>query len=95
MRDYELVTVWNPDMGEDGPATVERLNGLITSRGGAVTDTNVWGRRRLAYLIDRHSEGYYVITQMQLDPERAAELDGLLRINEDVLRHLIIRKDED
>ena len=95
MREYELVTVWNPDMGDEAAGAIQRLTASISGRGGEVTDTNVWGRRRLAYLINRHSEGYYVIMQMRLDPERAAELDAQLRINEDVLRHLIVRKDEE
>ena len=95
MRDYELVTVWNPDLGEDGvTSSVERLSAAVSSRGGAVTDTNIWGRRRLAYHIKRHSEAAYVVMQLQIEPRRAAELEGTLKINEDVLRYLLIRKDQ-
>lgn len=94
MRDYELVTIWNPDIGEDGAAAgIERLNGVITARGGEVTDTTVWGRRRLAYFIDRHSEGTYVLMQLRLDPARSAEVENQLRLNENVLRHLLVRKE--
>lgn len=94
MREYELVTVWNPDIGEDGiTSSVERLSAAITARGGTVTDTNIWGRRRLAYQIKRHAEGAYVVMQLQLEPRRAAELESTLRINEDVLRFLLVRKD--
>lgn len=95
MRDYELVTIWNPDLGEDGmSAALERLTAAITTRGGEVTETNVWGRRRLAYHIKRFAEGSYVVMQLKLDPARAGEIEGQLRINEDVLRHLLVRKDE-
>ena len=95
VRDYELVTIWNPDLGEDGVrAGIERLGGVIATRGGEVTDTNLWGRRRLAYLIDRHAEGVYVVQQIRLDGARAADLESQLKINEDVLRHLLVRKDE-
>ncbi len=95
MRDYELVTVWNPDLGEDGVgAALERLSTSVASRGGEVTDTNVWGRRRLAYYIGRHGEGVYVVMQMRHDPARTSELEAQLNINEDCLRHLLVRKDE-
>ena len=95
MRDYELVTIWNPDLGEDGVnGALERLSTAIAARGGEVMDTNVWGRRRLAYYINRHGEGAYVVMQLRLDPPRAAELESQLKINEDVLRHLLVRKDD-
>lgn len=95
MRPYELVTIWNPDLGEDGTrAALERLNTLIASRGGEVTNTNIWGRRRLAYFIKRHSEGVYCIMQVNINANRAAEVEAQLRINEDVLRHLMVRTDE-
>lgn len=95
VREYELVTIWNPDLGEDGMAgAMERLTSTIAARGGTVADTNTWGRRRLAYHINRHAEGVYVIMQLKLEPERAAELESQLRINEDVLRHLLVRKDQ-
>ena len=95
MRNYELVTIWNPDLGEDGVTTLlDRLTTTITRGGGQVVDTNVWGRRRLAYFIDKHSEGVYVVMQLNMEPARANDLEAQLRINEDVLRHLLIRKDE-
>jgi small subunit ribosomal protein S6 len=95
VREYELVTIWNPDIGEENmPTVIERLTAAVTSRGGEVTDTNAWGRRRLAYHISRFSEGSYLVMQLKLDPARAAELESQLRINEDVLRHLLVRKDE-
>lgn len=95
MRDYELVTIWNPDLGEEGvTGGLERLTGAISTRGGEVADTNIWGRRRLAYHIDRHAEGVYVVMQLKLDPTRAAELESQLKINEDVMRHLLVRKEQ-
>ncbi len=95
MRDYELVVVMNPDIAEeDVPAAIERVTGAVTSRGGEIVETRPWGRRRLAYPIDRHSEGNYVITQIKLDPERTHELETGFAISDDVLRHLLVRKDE-
>ena len=95
MHEYELVVVINPDIvEEDVPAALERLSTAVTSRGGEVVDVQPWGRRRLAYPISRHTEGNYVVTQIKLDPERAHELEGGFAISDDILRHLLIRKDE-
>ena len=96
MHEYELVVVMNPDIPEeDVPAAIERLTGAVTSRGGEVADVQPWGRRRLAYPIKRHIEGNYVLTNVRLDPLRAHELESSFMISEDILRHLLIRKDEE
>ena len=96
MHEYELVVVMNPEIAEeDVPAAVERLAGTITTRGGEVVDVNQWGRRRLAYAIDRHTEGNYVLTTLRLDPQRAHELEATFRISEEIVRHLLVRTDEE
>ena len=96
MREYELVVVMNPDIPEeDVPAAVERVTGAVTSRGGEVTTLNQWGRRKLAYPIARHVEGNYIVTQIRLDPSRTSELEAGFAISEDILRHLLIRADEE
>lgn len=96
MRDYELTVVISPDVAEeDVPAAIERLTTAVSSRGGEVLDVRQWGRRRLAYPISRHTEGNYLITQIKLDPERAHELESGFAISEEVLRHLLVRKDEE
>jgi small subunit ribosomal protein S6 len=95
VHQYELVTILSPQLGEEElPAAVDRINNFIASRGGEVTDVNRWGRRRLAYPIQRFTEGDYVITQLSLDAPRAAELEANLRISEEVIRHLLVRKDQ-
>src|SRR5690554_5576308 len=70
LREYELVVVLSPEVADDAvEETVERLvQTPITSRGGEVVEVNHWGRRRLAYPIDRHMEGNYVATQVRMDP---------------------------
>jgi small subunit ribosomal protein S6 len=94
LQQYELVTILSPQLGEEElPAAVGRINDFITSRGGEVVEVDQWGRRRLAYPIERHTEGNYVVTQLRLDAPRVAELDANLRISEDVIRHLLVRKD--
>jgi small subunit ribosomal protein S6 len=96
LHEYELVVVMTPEIvEEDVPAAIDRVTNAITSRGGEIVDVNPWGRRRLAYPIDRHTEGNYVVTQIKLDPTRAHELESGFMISEEILRHLLIRKDED
>ncbi len=96
MHEYELVVVMNPDIvEEDVPAALERVTTAVTSRGGEVVDVLPWGRRRLAYAIDRHTEGNYVLTHIKLDPLRAHELESGFAISDDILRHLLIRNDEE
>jgi small subunit ribosomal protein S6 len=94
LHQYELVTILSPQLDEEEvPATVDRINRFIENRGGQVAETNQWGRRRLAYPIDRFNEGNYVVTQLALNAPDAAELEANLRISEDVIRHLLVRTD--
>ena len=94
-RDYELVVILDPEIGDDAvPNSIQKLELGITSRGGEVTDSNHWGRRRLAYPIKRHFEGNYVVSQIKLDPEKVPDLESTLRISEDVIRHLIVKSGE-
>ncbi len=95
LRDYELVVIFRPDIPDDDvPASVERVQQSIASRGGEVVEVDHWGRRRLAYPIKQALEGNYVVTQMRMDPNQVAQFESGLRISEDVLRHLVMRKDE-
>lgn len=96
MHEYELIVVMNPEIvEEDVPAAIERVTAAVTSRGGEIAEVQPWGRRRLAFPINRHVEGNYVLTNIRLDPGRAHELESNFAISEDILRHLLIRKDED
>ena len=95
LRDYELVVILNPEIGDDVfGESLDRLQQAITSRGGEVVDTNNWGRRRLAYPIRRHLEGNYVVSQIKLDPGQVPSLESSLRISEEVLRHLLVKAGE-
>jgi small subunit ribosomal protein S6 len=96
LRDYELVVVLSPEIvEEDLPAAIERASSAVTNRGGEVADTRQWGRRRLAYPINRHTEGNYIISQIRLDPGRTHEIESQFNITEEILRHLLVRKDEE
>ena len=94
MRYYELMMVV-PQMDDDGlSATLDRVNNDIGERGGTVVRQQRWGgNRRLAYPINNHNEGSYVLTHLELDPERAGELEANLQVSEHVLRHLLLRID--
>ena len=81
-----------PDLEDDAITTAaERVRTYVTSRGGEVRSLEPWGRRRLAYPIRRYHEGNYQIAHFTLDPDHAIELDRSLRLNEQVIRHMIIR----
>ena len=91
LRDYELVFIAVPQLDEQGVVTLnERVSGWITTAGGAITGTNVWGRRPLAYTIGKFKEGTYVQLNFQLAPIATRELERSLRIDEQVIRHLLI-----
>jgi small subunit ribosomal protein S6 len=95
LRDYELVMVVSPAVGDEGfPGTVERVSQFITERGGEIKNTDPWGRRRLAYPIKRFHEGFYVVTRFAFDPQSVRALEGNLEMAEDVLRHLVVRLEE-
>lgn len=95
LRDYELVVILSPEIGDDVISeSLERLNQGVTGRGGEVVEVNHWGRRRLAYPINRHFEGNYVVSQIKLDPAEVPAFEGSLRISEEVIRHLIVKADE-
>ncbi len=95
MRDYELVMVVDPDVGDEGlPGIIDRVHAFIQERGGAVKNVDEWGRRRLAYPIKRKQEGYYVVTHFSLDPQAIRALEGTLELAEEVLRHLVTRLEE-
>jgi small subunit ribosomal protein S6 len=96
MRDYELVLITVPQLEEEALATlIQRVTGWIAAGNGTVTGTNVWGRRNLAYAIRKLTEGIYVVLNFQLDPSSTRELDRNLRLDEQIIRYLAIRLDED
>lgn len=86
------MVVINPELDDEGMSTImDKLKGLITERGGSITDVEQWGRRRLAYPIKHFLEGNYVLTHFKMDPNLTNEVDAGLRLSEAVLRHLIVR----
>ena len=92
MRRYELMLVIAPDVADDrSQALVDRTTRQIVTAGGQIVKVAPWGRRRLAYSIDRHREGSYQIILFEAPPDAIAELEHTLLITEEVLRHLVTR----
>ena len=93
-RDYELGLILNPEVSEEETrAILGRLEQIVTTYGGQTVRVQQWGRRRLAYLIERHRDGYYIFIDMILTPETVSELERTLKVSEIVLRHMFRRRD--
>jgi small subunit ribosomal protein S6 len=94
MRRYELMVVLRPDVPDDRTqALIDRTTRGIATAGGQIVKVAPWGRRRLAYPIDRHREGSYHIVIFEAPADAIAELEHTLMITEEVLRHLVTRVD--
>ena len=92
VRSYELVFIVHPEIeGDDLAAAVETVKGLVERNGGEVTELTLWGLRRLAFPIQDQWEGQYVLMQLDLEPQSVAELERVLGLNEQVIRHLLVR----
>jgi small subunit ribosomal protein S6 len=90
-HDYELMAIFVPQLDEQGiAAAIERYTNWIVAAGGAVGSANVWGRRALAYAIKKQTEGVYVLFNFQLPPTKSRDLERNLRIDEQVIRHLLL-----
>lgn len=93
-RDYELGIVINPEVGdEQARSIVERVTQIITNNNGQVVRVNAWGRRRLAYPIQRFRDGLYFFFDLILDPSSITEIERNIRVNEDIIRHLLKVRD--
>jgi len=95
LRDYEILYIVRADLDDDKVQDIiKRVNTLIERAGGSLERTNVWGKRKLAYEVKHQKEGSYVLQDFQFEPSRVPELEAALKITEEVLRHLIVRKPE-
>ncbi|SHF43958.1 30S ribosomal protein S6 [Desulforamulus putei] len=95
MRNYEVMYIIKPEVEEEKvTALVEKFKALVEERGAEVTKLDKWGKRRLAYEINHMKEGIYVVMQFKAEAAAAAELDRVMKINDDIIRHMITREDE-
>jgi small subunit ribosomal protein S6 len=92
MRHYEVVFLVHPDQSEQVPAMVERYRATIESSGGTIHRQEDWGRRQLAYPINKIHKAHYVLMNIECGAEALAELESAFRFNDAVLRNLIMRR---
>ena len=96
LRDYEMVVIATAQLDDEGLANLtNRISGWITTANGTVSETNVWGRRSMLFPIKKQTEGIYLQVNFQLTPSASRELERNLRLDEKVIRHLVIRLDEE
>ncbi|MFA7268668.1 MAG: 30S ribosomal protein S6 [Sterolibacterium sp.] len=91
MRHYEVVFIVHPDQSEQVPAMVERYKTLIAARSGIIHRLEDWGRRQMAYPIQKVHKAHYVLMNIECDGETLAELENAFKFNDAVLRHLTIK----
>jgi len=95
MRDYELVLIITPEFEEPATAElIEKVKGWITDPGGSIETFEEWGRQKLAYLIRNYKEGQYFLFRFKMEPSEIASLERNFRLQEPILRFLIINRDE-
>ncbi len=96
LRDYELVVILTTDTPKEKvEAILEGISKTIAEKEGSFTEVNHWGKRKLAYLIGRYGEGYYVFIKMKAKPSSIRKISTDLRISEQVIRHMAINMDEE
>lgn len=92
MRHYEIVLMIHPDQSEQVAAMLERYKGMITAGGGQIHRVEDWGRRQLAYQINKLSKAHYLCLNIEADQPVMADLEHAFRFNDAVLRHLTVQK---
>ena len=94
LDNYEMMVIMKPLLPDDIRNKVHKfITDLIKDFGGEVVDVDVWGKRYLAYKIKQHNEGYYIVYLFSLPREHVKELDRKVRLNSEVIRHLIVKVD--
>ncbi len=91
MRHYEVVFIVHPDQSEQVPAMIERYKSLVTARNGQIHRLEDWGRRQMAYPIQKVHKAHYVLMNIECDGEALAELEHAFKFNDAVLRHLVVK----
>ena len=92
MRNYELMVILDPSIDERTVAPMmEKYLAPVAANGGSVENVDVWGKRRLAYAVKKFTDGFYVLINFEAAPAEIKEIDRVLKINDEVLRHLIVK----
>ncbi|HBD38090.1 MAG TPA: 30S ribosomal protein S6, partial [Cupriavidus sp.] len=90
-RHYEIVFIVHPDQSEQVPAMIERYKQLVTSQNGQIHRVEDWGRRQMAYMIQKLAKAHYVCLNIECGKDTLAELEHAFKFNDAVLRHLIVQ----
>ena len=93
MRHYEIILLIHPDQSEQVPAMLERYKSMVTTGGGAIHRVEDWGRRQLAYQINKLNKAHYLCLNIEIGQEVLGELEHAFRFNDAVLRHLTVAKE--
>ncbi|WP_066870295.1 30S ribosomal protein S6 [Clostridium mediterraneense] len=94
MRKYETIFVAQPSLDDEAvKALIEKFKGVIENGGGTVENVDFWGKRRLAYEINKVNEGFYTLINFTADAELPKELDRVFRITDGVIRHIIVKEE--
>ena len=91
MRHYEIVFIVHPDQSEQVPAMIDRYKATLAAAGGKIHRIEDWGRRQMAYMIDKLAKAHYVCMNIECDQKTLEELEHACKFNDAVLRHLIIK----
>ncbi len=91
MRHYEIVFIVHPDQSEQVPAMIDRYKTMVTNRSGKIHRVEDWGRRQLAYMIQKLAKAHYVCMNIECDNETLTELETAFKFNDAVLRHLTVK----
>nr|B1XTM5.1 RecName: Full=Small ribosomal subunit protein bS6; AltName: Full=30S ribosomal protein S6 [Polynucleobacter necessarius STIR1] len=91
MRHYEIVFIVHPDQSEQVPAMIDRYKATLAAVGGKIHRMEDWGRRQMAYMIDKLAKAHYVCMNIECDQKTLEELEHAFKFNDAVLRHLIIK----
>lgn len=95
MRKYELMFVIRPDLDEEKMVAVEeKFTALINNNGGEIVTLDKWGKRRLAYEINDYREGFYILVNFKGEARTAQELDRVMKITDEILRFMILSKED-
>jgi small subunit ribosomal protein S6 len=94
MRHYEIVFIVHPDQSEQVPAMIERYRTMVTGKGGRIHRLEDWGRRQMAYPIQKMHKAHYVLMNIECDNDTLNELEHAFKFNDAVLRHLTVQKRE-
>ncbi len=94
MNQYELIYIIQPELDSDGTKAVDdRVAQAISTNHGEIVSTEIWGQRKLAYPVKRHFEGYYILHNVAMPPASVSEVERVMRLNENIIRFLVVRKD--